>query len=60
MYECGEPLLERAQSAGEVRTDLTFDDLVRMMSGITSPGFTDDAQRDRILEVALDGLRARR
>jgi AcrR family transcriptional regulator len=59
MYQCGEPLLERAQAEGEARTDLTFDDLVRMLSGLTSAGFADDAQRDRILEVALDGLRPR-
>jgi AcrR family transcriptional regulator len=59
MYACGEPLLERAQVEGEVRTDLSFDDVVRMISGLTWAGFADDAQRDRILEVALDGLRAR-
>jgi hypothetical protein len=59
MYECGAPLLERAQAQGEARTDLSFDDLVRMLSGLTSAGFADDAQRDRILEVALDGVRAR-
>jgi AcrR family transcriptional regulator len=59
MYECGAPLLERAQAQGEARTDLSFDDLVRMLSGLTSAGFADDAQRDRILEVALDGVRTR-
>jgi hypothetical protein len=30
------------------------------MSGITSGGFVDDEQRNRVLEIALDGLRARR
>jgi AcrR family transcriptional regulator len=55
----GEPLLTRAQQAGVVRTDLTFDDLLRLLSGITSGTFADDAQRDRVLEIALDGLRPR-
>jgi AcrR family transcriptional regulator len=55
----GEPLLRRAQDAGVVRTDLTFDDLLRLLSGITSGTFADDAQRDRVLAIALDGLRTR-
>jgi AcrR family transcriptional regulator len=60
MYAAGEPLLARAQEAGEARADLSFDDLLRLISGITSGGFADDAQRDRVLEVALDGVRAGR
>jgi len=59
MYSAGEPLLARAQQAGEVRADATFDDVLRMVSGLTSAGFVDDAQRDRVLTYALDGLRAR-
>lgn len=59
MYGCGGPLLERAQAADEARADLSFDDLVRMISGLTYAGFTDEAQRDRVLEVAFDGIRAR-
>jgi AcrR family transcriptional regulator len=55
----GEPLLQRAQDAGVVRADLTFDDFLRLISGITSGTFTDDAQRDRVLEIALDGVRTR-
>jgi AcrR family transcriptional regulator len=54
------PLLERAQAAGEARTDIDFDDVVRLISGITSGGFVDEEQRDRVLQIALDGLRARR
>ena len=56
----GEPLLARAQDAGEVRTDLTFDDLLRMVSGLTAGRFADDAQRERVLGIALDGIRAGR
>jgi AcrR family transcriptional regulator len=59
MYEAGEPLLERAQKAGVVRGDASFDDLLRLVTGITSAGFVDDEQRARVLAFALDGIRAR-
>jgi AcrR family transcriptional regulator len=55
----GEPLLTRAQQAGVVRSDLSFDDFLKLLSGITWGTFTDDAQRDRVLAIALDGIRAR-
>ena len=58
IYAAGEPLLARAQEAGVARTDLSFDDFLRLLSGITWGTFTDDAQRDRVLQVALDGIRA--
>ncbi|MCX5562110.1 TetR/AcrR family transcriptional regulator [Streptomyces sp. NBC_00038] len=60
MYAAGGPLFERAQQAGEARADIAFDDLLRMVSGITSTTFLDDAQRDRVLAVALDGVRTAR
>ena len=59
MYAAGGPLFERAQKAGEARADMDFSDLVRMVAGITGTAFDDDAQRDRVLSVALDGVRAR-
>ena len=59
MYAAGTPLFERAQAAGEARTDVSFDDLLRMVSGLTAAGFVDDDQRVRVLEIALDGVRAR-
>jgi len=59
MFEAGRPLLERAQRAGVVRADLELDDLLRLVAGITATSFTDDAQRDRVLEIALDGIRPR-
>lgn len=58
MYEAGEPLFARAQQAGEVRTDASFDDLLRLVAGLTSGTYVDDAQRDRVLGIALSGLRA--
>jgi AcrR family transcriptional regulator len=59
MYQAGGPLFEQAQKAGEARTDIGFDDLLRMVAGITATNFLDNAQRDRVLAVALDGVRAR-
>ncbi len=55
----GEPLLERAQQAGVVRADTNFGDVVRMVSGIAALRATEPEQIERILDVALDGLRYR-
>lgn len=57
MYAAGGPLLERAQEAGRARRDMTFVELLRMVAGITATAFDDDAQRDRVLSIALDGVR---
>ncbi|HMJ37593.1 MAG TPA: helix-turn-helix domain-containing protein [Baekduia sp.] len=55
----GEALLQRAQAAGAARTDTNFTDVGRMVSGIASIRAADEAQIERILDMALDGLRAR-
>ncbi|WP_371667918.1 TetR/AcrR family transcriptional regulator [Streptomyces sp. NBC_00289] len=60
MYAAGGPLFERAQKAGVAREDMDFGDLLRMVAGITATTFTDDTQRDRVLSVALDGVRVTR
>ncbi|MER5858426.1 TetR/AcrR family transcriptional regulator [Streptomyces sp. NPDC059688] len=60
MYAAGGPLLERAQRAGVARTDMDFGDLLRMVAGIMATAFDDDAQRDRVLAIALDGVRTAR
>lgn len=60
LFEAGGPLLLRAQAAGEARPDISFDDLLRMISGIASTAFPDEGQRDRVLAFALDGVRAHR
>jgi AcrR family transcriptional regulator len=60
MYAAGGPLLERAQKAGEARADMDFGDLLRLVAGITATSFDDDAQRDRVLAIALDGVRVTR
>lgn len=58
IHAAGRPLLARAQQAGEAREDIGFDDLLRLISGITAARVADEAQRDRILDIALDGVRA--
>jgi AcrR family transcriptional regulator len=55
----GDLLLQRAQEAGEARKDTNFTDVGRMVSGIASIRTADPGQIDRILDMALDGLRAR-
>jgi len=59
MYAAGTPLFGRAQEAGEARKDMSFDDLLRLVSGLTSCAFVDDEQRERVLQIALDGVRTR-
>jgi AcrR family transcriptional regulator len=59
MYAAGEPLLTRAQEAGAARADASFDDLLRLVTGITSSAFIDEEQRERVLGFALDGVRVR-
>ncbi|MFI6436645.1 TetR/AcrR family transcriptional regulator [Streptomyces sp. NPDC050759] len=58
MYAAGGPLFERAQEAGQARRDMDFVDLLRMVAGITATAFDDEVQRDRVLSIALDGVRA--
>ncbi|MET7733220.1 helix-turn-helix domain-containing protein [Streptomyces sp. NPDC005402] len=60
MYAAGGPLFARAQEAGRARRDMDFVDLLRMVAGITATAFDDDAQRDRVLSIALDGVRVSR
>lgn len=59
MYAAGTPLFEDAQKSGDARSDVSFDDVLRMVSGLTAAGYVDNAQRDRVLAIALDGIRAR-
>ncbi|MEV0535092.1 helix-turn-helix domain-containing protein [Kitasatospora sp. NPDC050463] len=58
MYDAATPLLRRAQDAGEVRADMSVDDLLRLVSGVSSVAFPEEGQRDRVLGIALDGVRA--
>jgi AcrR family transcriptional regulator len=55
----GESLLGRAQRAGVARPDASFTDVGRMVGGIAAIRAADPEQIERILDLALDGLRYR-
>jgi AcrR family transcriptional regulator len=59
MFGAGEPLLKRAQEAGVVREDIGLPEIIQLLMGIANlPGAEPDTV-ERILTVALDGLRFR-
>ncbi len=57
VHAAGETLLSRAQEAGMARAEVTFDDVLRLIAGVTMVEFVEPGQRERVLGVALDGLR---
>jgi AcrR family transcriptional regulator len=57
MYAGGEPLLTRAQEAHVVRSDTNIAEVIQLVGGIAKIQTADPAQRDRLLDMALDGLR---
>src|SRR4051812_45233546 len=59
LNDAGEPLLQRAQEAGVVRNDATIQDVIRMVAGIAKMPSAEPGEIDRVLDMALDGLRAR-
>jgi AcrR family transcriptional regulator len=60
IYGAGEPLLQRAQAAGVVREDVDISDVTRMISGIAGLRRTEPEQIERLVAIALDGLRPSR
>lgn len=59
MYGAGEPLLTRAQEAGEARTDVSISDVVKLISGVSGVVTDDDEQKSRLVRLAVDSIRAR-
>ncbi len=59
LFEAGEPLLERAQEAGVVRPDVQLSEIIMLVGGIAKIPATDPQQIERMVEIALDGLRYR-
>jgi AcrR family transcriptional regulator len=59
LFAAGEPLLERAQRAGAVRTDADLAEIIQMVGGIAKIPAFDQEQIQHILGIALDGLRYR-
>ena len=59
LFAAGEPLLVRAQQAGVVRQDVTIAEVIQMVVSIGKIPAADPSQTERILRIALDGLRYR-
>jgi AcrR family transcriptional regulator len=59
LYDAGEPLLHRAQDAGIVRSDVSIEEVVRLVAGIAKIPADNPEDVQRVLAVALDGLRYR-
>jgi AcrR family transcriptional regulator len=59
MYAGGEPLLVRAQGAGVVRADTDITEVIQLVGGIAKIQTAEPGQLDRLLDMALDGLRYR-
>jgi len=57
LFAAGGALLERAQQAGDVRADVTIDDVMQIVGGIGKNVTIPPDQMERILDIALDGLR---
>ncbi len=59
ILDAGTPLVERAQQARVVRPDTSFMDIIRMVGGVSVVATTDADQKERMLQIVLDGLRYR-
>jgi AcrR family transcriptional regulator len=57
LWSAGGPLLQRAQDAGVVRPDVEIGDVIQMVIGIAKIPAADPEQTERMLQIALDGLR---
>jgi AcrR family transcriptional regulator len=59
LHGAGQPLLDRAKAAGAVRDDVQIEDVVRMVAAIAKMPAASNDDIKRVLDIALDGLRAR-
>jgi AcrR family transcriptional regulator len=57
VHAAGESVLRRAQEAGMARPEVSFDDVLRLVYGLTMVEYVEAGQRERVLGMALDGLR---
>jgi AcrR family transcriptional regulator len=57
LFDAGEPLLARAQEAGVVRGDVKLADIIMMIGGIAKNTMAAPSQTERMVDIALDGLR---
>jgi AcrR family transcriptional regulator len=59
LHAAGEPLLRRAQESGDVRADANIDEVIKMVGAIAKMPAATPGEIERVLDLALDGLRAR-
>jgi AcrR family transcriptional regulator len=57
IYDNAETLVVAAQEAGQIRTDVTSPDVLRLVGGCTMMPNFDREQTERILRIVMDGLR---
>jgi AcrR family transcriptional regulator len=57
LFDAGEPLLARAQEAGIVRPDVELPEVIMMVGAIAKNPMADPERVERMVEIALDGLR---
>lgn len=60
LYGSGRPILERAQAEGSARPDVSVEDAMRLVQGLAAVTFPSEADRDRVVGLAIDGLRTAR
>jgi AcrR family transcriptional regulator len=58
LYSSGRPILDRAQAAGVARKDVSVEDAMRLVQGLAAVAFPNEQDRDRVVGLAIDGLRA--
>lgn len=58
MLGAGDPLVSRAQRSGDVKDGLSVSDIVKLVSGVTAVAYDDEAQRARVLDLAVGSIRA--
>jgi AcrR family transcriptional regulator len=58
LYDFGGPLLTRAQVSGDANPDMSIDDVMRFVIGVTTSPFGSVEQRERILDMAIAGIAA--
>ncbi len=59
LFDAGEPLLARAQEAGAVRPDVELPDIIMLVGAIAKNPMADPGRVERMVDIALDGLRYR-
>jgi hypothetical protein len=57
LFDAGEPLLKAAQNAGVVRDDVEIGEVISLVVGIAKIPNSDPERTERLMRVALDGLR---